>query len=216
MQSVGLPSIVAVSFPPSSNLRKLISKVCDICSGDVLLLAPHLLDEFCMDTAGSVWGECLETFAVYRNVAMWSKEYQGISESPANKAFSIARWCQAVVYFRNHCWAWWKIQDNSLALHGPQLPKCTQPIHHLQWPPPLENLRWHHSSQPVSQRSTYAVILTFDMQYFIIFYPSIFIYFLLNITLWKLICNLGTCCDEQPCDFIRNINPRKTNTINPW
>ena len=95
MQSVGLPSIVAVSFPPSSNLRKLISKVCDICSGDVLLLAPHLLDEFCMDTAGSVWGECLETCAVYRNVAMWSKEYKGISESPTNKAFSIALRYQA-------------------------------------------------------------------------------------------------------------------------
>lgn len=126
-------------------------------------------------TLQGVSGESVWRLAQF--TVMWQCEVRNIKESrnhpPTRHSLLPYGTKQAVVYFRNHCWAWWKIQDNSLALRGPQLPKCTQPIHHLQWPPPLENLRWHHSSQPVSQRSTYAVILTFAMQYFIIFYPSI-------------------------------------------
>lgn len=54
----GLPATSVVSIllleGASSELISLAQEVCDICSGDVLLLAPHLLDEFCMDVA---WGE---------------------------------------------------------------------------------------------------------------------------------------------------------------
>eukprot|EP00435_Cladocopium_sp_Y103_P043183 s1495_g12.t1 len=55
----GLPATSVVSIllleGASSELISLAQEVCDICSGDVLLLAPRLLDEFCMGGVATNW-----------------------------------------------------------------------------------------------------------------------------------------------------------------